>query len=97
MTTVSDASETGGGFCHARALTDEGRLAFTADLARPAAVGRDRIALLTLADDLGGMRQALDNLGIEVTLFAVTELAPIAWRVVAAAWPDVSDCQHGGP
>ena len=47
--------------------------------------------MLSIGDDLGGVRQALDNLGIEVTLFAIADIGPAARRIVTAAWPDVTE------
>ena len=41
-------------------------------------------------DGMGGVRQALDNLGVEVTLYAAANLDSAASRVVSAAWPEVS-------
>ena len=42
-----------------------------------------------MCDGMGGMRQALSNLGVEVTLFAATGLDKAGSRVVSAAWPEV--------
>ena len=91
MVTVSDASETGGGACASISLTQEGIQAFTREINRIPAAGRDEVGLISLFDGIGGARQAFNLLGLEVAAFASSEVCPHACRVVRSAWPDVQE------
>jgi len=88
VTTASDACETGGGVCAGAALTQKGRSGLEQMLRQPVAVGRDCVGLITVGDELGGFRRALDLLSVEVSCFGWLDVDERCSRVLSQAWPD---------
>ena len=87
VVTASDASETGGGVCRARGLTERGRDEVARREGRTGARGRDRVCLISLCDGIGGAKRALDLLGVETAAYASSEIDDTCRRVVCTAWP----------
>ena len=85
--TASDASLSGGGLVASVGLTAVGEAA----LRRPAPEGSDIpvVAVIGWFDGIGGLRQALDRLGLEVALYISIEIDAGCRRVVRHQWPSV--------
>lgn len=88
LVTASDASEDGLGLCRTSALTAAGLEALAER--RPGAVTpADELGLLELFSGIGGLRRALEMLGVRPGVYAAVEKDEACQRVVRAAWPDV--------
>ena len=89
--TASDASESGGGLCCSKGLTEFGSQAASA-LVRgneEEAFQGGGILAVSLFDGIGSLRVALDALGVPVLGMICCEKNPHAKRVVESAFPSV--------
>ncbi|CAK0844516.1 unnamed protein product, partial [Prorocentrum cordatum] len=89
--TVSDASEQWGAVCRAVRLLP--RRVAAARAARSKRGGRlqDEGVLSSLFGGIGGIRRALDMLGLSVAVYATSETDVEACRVARYAWPDMME------
>eukprot|EP00971_Amphidinium_carterae_P350582 6491633-Amphidinium_carterae.1 len=65
---ATDASETGGGVCEGINVTPEGRRHLLNEVRGVLGLGRDRLCLIAVADELGRSRRALESIGIEAAV-----------------------------
>ena len=91
--TASDASERGGGVCFAMRLRPQYLPVVQAELCLAPGRARDLVGLVELFGGLGGARMAFERLGVDLAVYACSEIQPEAVRVTTARWPD---CIHWG-
>jgi hypothetical protein len=89
VVSCSDASETGGGVCVSKGLTDAGERTAHAYSRTRRASTPDAVGLIELCGGIGGARRALELLGVKPSFFISVEKDKGASRVTARAWPDV--------
>jgi len=88
LVVTSDASETGMGVCRTSALTEEGRQAHLAFTTNPTTLC-DNLGLVELFSGIGGVRHALEKLGVRPAVYAAAETQAECRKVIQAAWPEV--------
>eukprot|EP00438_Fugacium_kawagutii_P033880 Skav219422 [mRNA] locus=scaffold571:219333:222977:- [translate_table: standard] len=88
--TASDASTTGGGLCASRGLTPYGQAASLSVVRGDVPEEHDFCQVLSIGlfDGIGGLRTALDVLGLPMAGHVSVEKSQEANRVVEAAFPD---------
>ena len=91
--TASDASEQGGRVCFATRLKPQYLPVVQAELGTAPGRGRDLVGLVELFGGLGGARMAFERLGVDLAVYACSEIQPQAFRDTTARWPD---CVHLG-
>ena len=79
--------------CFATRLKPQYLPVVQAELGTAPGRGRDLVGLVELFGGLGGARMAFERLGVDLAVYASSEIQPEAVRVTTARWPD---CVHWG-
>ena len=88
LVTCSDASEQGCGVCRSGGITELGRRELP-ELTRTLSAGGARSFILVgLFDGIGGLRRAVELLGLEPEAYFSSEPDEQCQRVVSTMWPD---------
>eukprot|EP00971_Amphidinium_carterae_P171111 3391245-Amphidinium_carterae.1 len=85
---ATDACTTGGGVCEGFEVTCEGKRHLVHETRGLHGLGRDKLCLFLLGDELGRTRRCLDRLGIETTLCICWPRTKWGAEVIKHAWPD---------
>ena len=90
LVTASDASEYALGGCSSNTLTDWGIYESLRDLAGSDRPGGDSMGIVTVGDQLGGLRYSLDFMRIRIAAHASVVEGREAERLHAMTWPDAT-------
>jgi hypothetical protein len=85
--TASDACESGGGVCRAARLTSWGAVCLERDLGRVFARARDRLAIVTVNEELGSTLAAIELLGVEAGGGSACCASVHGKRLFRCCWP----------
>ena len=88
LVTASDASEFAQGACVSGGLTDFGVSEILCDAAGTTRPGDDSFGIITVGDELGGLRAALDFLRIRVAAHGAVVGGHESSRLHQMTWPD---------